>query len=184
VLSLVKVESFPTERQRRPELDGFDAALNFQPGWESLPSQLQPPRRWNLLNKLGLARRPHPFRTNRVFSYPEVVAAMLARPPVDYPRFPCVVPSWDNTARRRNGGATILHGSTPEAYGHWLRSVLADRPTLNRLPEAIVFINAWNEWAEGNHLEPDLKWGHGYLEETRRAFDLKATSTSVEAIGD
>ena len=76
-LYLLKVESFPTERQRRPELDGFDAALDFQPDWGSLPSPRQPPRSWKLLNKLGLARS-HPFRTNRVFSYPEVVAAMLA----------------------------------------------------------------------------------------------------------
>ena len=168
----MKVESFHTERQRRPEFDGFDAALDFQPDWGSLPSPRQPSRRWAWLNKLGLAR-PHPFATNRVYSYPEVVDAMLARSPVGYLRIPCVLPSWDNTARRRNGGATILHGSTPEAYGHWLRSVLADRLTLNRLPEPIVFINAWNEWAEGNHLEPDLKWGHKYLEET-----LKATSSS------
>ena len=43
-------------------------------------------------NRLGLVR-PHLFRSIRVFSYAEVVAAMLARPPVDYPRFPCVVPS-------------------------------------------------------------------------------------------
>ena len=78
----MKVESFPTERQRRPEIDGFDAALNFQPDWGSLPSPRQPPRHWKLLNRPGLAR-PHPFRTNRVFSYPDVVAAMLARPPVD-----------------------------------------------------------------------------------------------------
>jgi lipopolysaccharide biosynthesis protein len=181
-LYLVKVESFPTERQRRPELDGYDAALDFQPDWGSLPSPWQPSRRWELLNKIGLAQH-HPFLNNRVFSYPEVVAAMLARPPVDYPRFPCVVPSWDNTARRRNGGATILHGSTPEAYGKWLRSVLADRNTFNRLPEPIVFINAWNEWAEGNHLEPDLRWGHRYLEETHRAFDFKRTIKSVEIFG-
>jgi lipopolysaccharide biosynthesis protein len=104
-----------------------------------------------------------------VFSYPDVVASMLSRPPVPYPRFPCVIPAWDNTARRRNGGATILHGSTPTAYGHWFRAVLADQHTLNQLPEPIVFLNAWNEWAEGNHLEPDFKWGHGYLRETYEA---------------
>jgi len=74
-LYLVKVESFPTDRQRCPELDGFDAALDFQPDRGSLPSPSQSPRRWNLLNMLGLARRPHPFRTNRVFSFREVVAA-------------------------------------------------------------------------------------------------------------
>ena len=165
-LYLVKVESFPTKHIRHPELEGFDAALDFQPHWGSLPPPLQPPLRWKLLNKLGLAR-PHPFRTNRMFSYSEVVAAMLARPPGPYPRFPCVTPAWDNTARRSHGGATIVHGSTPSAYGHWLRTVLADQQTLDQLPEPFVFINAWNEWAEGNHLEPDLRYGHQYLEMTK-----------------
>jgi hypothetical protein len=174
----VKVESFPTERNRHPELDGFDAALDFQPDWGSLPPPLQPPLRWKLLNKLGLVR-PHPFRTNRVFSYPDVVAAMLARPPVPYPRFPCVTPSWDNTARRRHGGATILHGSTPSAYGHWLRSVLADQQTLDKLPEPIVFINAWNEWAEDNHLEPDLRSGNANLSVT---IDMTETTELPQVI--
>jgi hypothetical protein len=54
-------------------------------------------------------------------------------------------------------------------YEDWLRRVV-DR-TMSRYTgdKRIVFINAWNEWAEGNHLEPDLKWGHAYLEATRRA---------------
>ncbi|MCP9927199.1 glycoside hydrolase family 99-like domain-containing protein [Cyanobium sp. CH-040] len=167
-LYLVKVESFPSERLRCPEQDGFDAALDFQPDWGSLPPRLQAPTHWKLLNKIGLGPT-HAFRSTCVFSYPHVVAAMLARPPVAYPRFPCVTPGWDNTARRRQGGGTVLHNSTPEAYGHWLRSVLADQRAIDQLPEPIVFINAWNEWAEGNHLEPDLRWGHAYLEATREA---------------
>lgn len=60
----------------------------------------------------------------------------------------------------------LYTNSTPEFYAHWLRSVLDDSPTLSRLPEPLVFINAWNEWAEGNHLEPDLRWGHAYLKAT------------------
>jgi hypothetical protein len=116
-LYLVKVESFPSERNRHPELDGFDAALEFQHDWGCLPPPLQPPIHWKLLNKLGLARS-HPFRTNRVFTYPDVVASMLARQPAPYPRFPCISPAWDNTARRRHGGATIFHDSTPASYNH------------------------------------------------------------------
>ena len=165
-LYLVKVESFGDERLTPPLVSGFDAALDFQPDWGSLPMRKQPPTTWKLLNKVGLSQ-PHPFRENRVFSYPEVVEAMLSRKPVDYPRFPCVTPSWDNSARRRDGGATVLHGSTPDAYTLWLTAVVADQETFSKLPEPIVFINAWNEWAEGNHLEPDIKWGHKYLEATR-----------------
>jgi lipopolysaccharide biosynthesis protein len=164
-LYLVKLESLSSERQNAPKQDGFDAALDFQPDWGALPKPIQPPRRWKLLKKLGLAKS-HPFTTNLIYSYPEVVKAMLSRPSVEYPRFPCVVPSWDNYARRRGGNAIILHGSTPEAYGKWLSAVLGDQTVFQRLPEPIVFINAWNEWAEGNHLEPDLKWGHQYLEKT------------------
>ena len=135
----------------------------------SPPPQL-PPLLSKILNKLGLAR-PHTFRTNRMFSYSEVVAAMLARPSVPYPRFPCVTPAWENTARRSQGGANILLGSTPSANGHWLRTVLADQQTLDQLPKPIVFINAWNEWAEGNHLEPDLRNGHQYLEMTKETLE-------------
>jgi len=164
-LYLVKVESFQTERNRIPQQDGFDAALDFQPDWSALPAPMEPPFHWKILNQLGLTRS-HPFRDNQVFDYSEVVAAMLNRPSVPYTRFPCVTPAWDNTARRRNGGATVIQGSTPDTYGYWLRSVLADQQTLQRLPEPIVFINAWNEWAEGNHLEPDLKWGNEYLRTT------------------
>ena len=83
-------------------------------------------------------------------------------------RFPGVTPSWDNMARRRTGGGFILKGSTPDLYGQWLGQVIRRR--LDRPPdERLVFINAWNEWAEGNYLEPGDRWGHGYLRATRDA---------------
>lgn len=173
-LYLVKVESGPLERQRHPQLDGFDASLDFQPDWGSLPSQRLPSLRWRLLNKIGMAG-PNPYRANWVIPYPDLVSSMLSRDNVDYPRYPCVTPSWDNTSRRSNGGAHIMHQSSPEAYGKWLRAVLDDRVIFKRLPEPILFINAWNEWAEGNHLEPDLLWGHRYLEETLHAVESTAS---------
>ena len=76
-----------------------------------------------------------------------------------------VFPSWDNTARRGDNGTIILNG-TPENYEYWLAEAIsrtrADFPGQERL----VFINAWNEWAEGCHLEPDRKYGHRFLEAT------------------
>jgi len=102
-----------------------------------------------------------------VYDYASVCQAALARKVPPYVQFPCVTPSWDNTARRKWGGV-ILQDSTPALYGHWLKKTVEQIPSLG-LPESMVFINAWNEWAEGNHLEPDQRWGKQYLEETLKA---------------
>ena len=83
--------------------------------------------------------------------------------------YPSVVPGWDNTARAGRN-AIVLHGSTPELFAEHLRDILesvADRPAEDR----IVFVKSWNEWAEGNYLEPDQKFGHGYLDAVRSALD-------------
>jgi hypothetical protein len=92
---------------------------------------------------------------------------MLEKEIPRYTRFPCVMPAWDNAARRRNG-ATILHGSTPQLYQKWLTRVLR-KAEHSKGSGGIVFVNAWNEWAEGNHLEPCQRWGRAYLEATREA---------------
>jgi lipopolysaccharide biosynthesis protein len=87
--------------------------------------------------------------------------------PSTYLKFPCVTPQWDNSARRKTG-ANIFHGSTPELYEKWLKTTV-ENITFARPDEKILFINAWNEWGEGNHLEPCQKWGRAYLEATYRA---------------
>jgi len=112
--------------------------------------------------------------STRIYDYQQVWRALADPPPVDYRRYECVCPSWDNTARRGND-AWVIHNSSPEAYEEWLE--LAIRRTLEQPgPDRLVFLNAWNEWAEGAHLEPDQLHGVAYLEATRRAI-RKATST-------
>lgn len=89
---------------------------------------------------------------------------------VNYKRYPCVTPMWDNSSRREGLPISALRNSTPEKYGFWLSETLRKfNPFSNE--ENFVFINAWNEWAEGNHLEPDLKWGRKYLEMTKQCID-------------
>ena len=82
--------------------------------------------------------------------------------------FRTVYPAWDNTARRKHRALVTLNG-TPENYEYWLhRAITAtqqDFPGQDRL----VFVNAWNEWAEGCHLEPDVRFGHAFLDATRHA---------------
>jgi len=94
---------------------------------------------------------------------------MLSRPEVAYPRFAGVSPGWDNTPRRGTGAAGI-RDATPAEYQRWLERVLEETITRRQGQDAeLVFINAWNEWAEGCHLEPCQQWGRAYLEATAGA---------------
>lgn len=82
-----------------------------------------------------------------------------------------VASMWDNTARRKND-SLVLDGVTPDLYRAWLLDVINEtkyQVAHQKLDDFLVFINAWNEWAEGAYLEPDLRWHYGYLEATKDA---------------
>jgi lipopolysaccharide biosynthesis protein len=100
---------------------------------------------------------------NRRISYNKLAKNSLRTLPLNYKYFPCVFPSWDNSARHEI--ATIIQNNNPDDYGIWLQQA-ADFATKYPEEEQIVFINAWNEWAEGCHLEPDLRFGRAFLEKT------------------
>ena len=101
-------------------------------------------------------------------SYTDVIARSLGEKAPDFPLIKTVVPHWDNDARREGRGFT-MHGSTPALYETWLQGAVAYAETNPFADEPLVFINAWNEWAEGAYLEPDVHYGHAYLNATRRA---------------
>lgn|GEM_PF-284447 len=82
--------------------------------------------------------------------------------------YPLVVPNWDNTPRSGSNGF-VLQGSTPELFGEMLEDALRKVEQRKDPADRIVFIKAWNEWAEGNHLEPDLLHGHAYLQALYKA---------------
>ncbi|KPL16280.1 MAG: hypothetical protein AMS26_05210 [Bacteroides sp. SM23_62] len=88
---------------------------------------------------------------------------------LDIPYFPCVSIGWDNTPRYAGlGRESVVHtGNTPESFAAYLQQAkdyLKDRPDQPKL----ILINAWNEWVEGAYLEPDMKWGYGYLEAVKK----------------
>ena len=159
-LYLLRVESFLDETGD-PRPLGFDAAVDFQPDWSSLPE--------SVLRKAVSRVAPRAPRVNdRVLSYRRTIDRMLRRPAPNYPRWPCVFPSWDNTARRRVG-ATVFHGSTPDLYEAWVRAEVERLAAAVGDGEALLFVNAWNEWGEGAHLEPDRRHGSAYLDAHHRA---------------
>jgi lipopolysaccharide biosynthesis protein len=137
---------------------GMDAAAGFPPhggGWD-LPND----RDWTELLD--------PRFSGNVVSFEALARTMLANIPKDYLLLPGVCPGWDNEARRTGRGFSF-YGATPAAYGAWLKA--ASRQIMQstaKADERIVFINAWNEWAEGAYLEPDRHSGFAYLIETRR----------------
>jgi hypothetical protein len=108
------------------------------------------------------------YQHNRIIRYEDFIRHQLSIPVPKYKQFPSVTPSWDNTARRKKD-MFILRDSSPALYEHWLKEVVRKFEPYSP-EENFVFINAWNEWGEGNHLEPCAKWGRGYLEATQRVF--------------
>jgi lipopolysaccharide biosynthesis protein len=82
--------------------------------------------------------------------------------------FRTVAPSWDNTARRKEKAWVTLN-ATPANYEYWLHRAIETTKKEHPGSDRLVFVNAWNEWAEGCHLEPDQKHGLGFLEATLRA---------------
>lgn len=81
-----------------------------------------------------------------------------------------VCPMWDNSSRKINKGI-IFDGSTPDLYKKWLIDIIKENKIRNDLDDDIIFINAWNEWAEGAYLEPDRYWGYAYLQATKDAIE-------------
>ncbi len=103
----------------------------------------------------------------RIVEYAEAIRHLVPQlDRHDYKTYPCAFPNWDNTPRKGRGGLVLAH-STPELFEAHVNNALKQlkgRPQEHRL----LFIKSWNEWAEGNYLEPCAKWGRGYLMALRK----------------
>lgn len=101
-----------------------------------------------------------------VYNYEEIADYIVHSEKLDYEYYPCVLPNWDNTPRSGLNGM-VLHESSPEVFGSTLERAI-DRVAELPRDHRIVVIKSWNEWAEGNHLEPDLRYGKAYLDVVKR----------------
>jgi GT2 family glycosyltransferase len=150
------VESFElVHKGVHPSHYGCDASMEFPP------------------QELAEARAPsgqiiNPDFRGMVADYRELAVRYATRPYPAYTRFSSVTPGWDNTARRQNEGFCFEH-SSPGAMQAWLESAIELTKQQHSGDERIVFVNAWNEWAEGAYLEPDSRFGHTFLEAVRNA---------------
>ena len=142
---------------RDPARHDMDAAVEFPP--HKLTDGLE------MLNP-GLTLLDYDM-TARVYGYDDVAHA-TALAPQPYPLIRTALPGWDNDARRQGAGMT-LHGATPQAYQAWLERLIDAACAQPVGGEALVCINAWNEWGEGAYLEPDVHFGAAFLNATARA---------------
>ncbi len=104
----------------------------------------------------------------KVYDYQDVVDASLAVPRPTYPFIKTIVPGWDNDPRREGKGL-VLQGATPAKYQAWLEALVVRANEHPFYGENLVCVNAWNEWAEGAFLEPDVHFGAAFLNATGRA---------------
>jgi len=160
---LVYVESMEAVDAHVSPADlGFDACVEFPPHGKAVAATDSPP-----VIKEGWSG----YR----YDYPETVLGFVARDSVPYVRYPSVFPSWDNTARQPGFGSSFDH-ATPEAFRVYVEEKIEEIRAFHMGDERLLFVNAWNEWAEGAHLEPDTGFGHRWLEALRAALEGKRVS--------
>ena len=166
---LAMVESFEhASANDDPRIYGFDASVEYPPHHMSAPIEAPGP----MFNSayVGL-----------VNDYREIVRRYLQKEPPSYTQFRGVMPDWDNTARKQNRGH-IFHYADPDTYQTWLRAIIEQTRERHIGDERIVFVNAWNEWAEGAYLEPDRKYGFAYLEATKSAIKQAGVKATYELL--
>jgi GT2 family glycosyltransferase len=158
---LVYVESMEAvDRGLSPAAIGFDASVEFPPHGRAVPCETPAD-----IVKEGWSG----YR----YDYARTAAAFIERPGVPYRRYPAVFPSWDNTPRQPLLG-TSFEGATPELFAGYVEAKIDEIRALLTGDARLLFVNAWNEWAEGAHLEPDCGFGHRWLEALRDAMEARA----------
>jgi hypothetical protein len=147
---------------------GFDVAIQMPPLRANVPTINHQIQLKNNEEFIGQVRDYRNLRENLISSFSEKSSF-----------WPAVCPSWDNTPRRMERGHSWTH-ATPENYFLWLENVVEKLRKSRPEGQRILFINAWNEWAEGCHLEPDEKFGYAWLNATRSALSKRQECQSFK----
>jgi lipopolysaccharide biosynthesis protein len=138
-------------------VSGFDASVQFPPHHLDAPD-----------TSASRAVLNSAF-SGSIYDYPQLLPTIKRQFwEYEFPVIPTVMTGWDNTPRRGSAG-TCYHGSTPASYAAWLAEAAYFAKQKPVGGSSHVFINAWNEWGEGAHLEPDRRFGHAYLRATAEA---------------
>lgn len=144
-----------------PRAIGFDALVEFPPNTAGRPLPTA------ITESRALVRGDY---GGRVFRYADMRRWRMERETPEFPLFRAACPGFDNEARRPGAGSTYI-GQTPEGYGRWLGASSRHALAAPGRSQRLVFVNAWNEWAEAAYLEPDRRHGYAYLDATAQALN-------------
>jgi len=160
------------------EEHGFDAAIVDNLGAMLAGSRAQPLSRVDRICRKLTGKSTQDWRRRDrsipvLYEYKDAIRGALLPLTDDANQFPCVIPNWDNTPRSGARGV-VLHNSTPDLFRSHLCQAIAEVAD-RELDKRVIFVKSWNEWAEGNYLEPDQRFGKGYLEAIKDAVMAQAT---------
>ena len=157
-LQLVTFLSFDDQDPREY---GFDAALDFAPHSAFFKNHLF---KNNQFPYIDIHQKLLDINFSGVVAdYRSIALNTKLTDVYKFPIYHCVTPSWDNDARKKGKGF-VYQNSSPDLYAKWLDRVVSLEVAKKDAP--LIFINAWNEWAEGAILEPSLHLGHSVLNRT------------------
>jgi hypothetical protein len=153
-----------------PEPNGFDAASIQNPAAKTrkslkrnYPENIFAKGYNRIVSELSKkVQKEYVPKLPMVYSYEEAIKYAPLGQDVEFEHYPCVFPNWDNTPRSGVNGV-VYRNSTPDLFRIHLRQAI-EQVAQREAEKRIVFIKSWNEWAEGNYLEPDLRFGRAYLE--------------------
>ncbi|RZJ85385.1 MAG: lipopolysaccharide biosynthesis protein [Chryseobacterium sp.] len=110
-------------------------------------------------------------RPLQIYKYADVIPFLTSKKKFNYDCYPCIIPNWDNSARS-GINSMILHKSSPQLFEEHLKDAI-EIIAKNAPEKRIIFIKSWNEWAEGNYLEPDRTHGYDYLDVLKKTLQSK-----------
>lgn len=138
---------------------GFDAVNVVRNGEYAYNKKLQKRIIWPII-KYKLLRMPLKINYSLMINY------FTQKLDLQSNVYPTIIPNWDHTPRSGHRGS-IFHNSTPELFEKHLHIVF-DVVKSKDEDDKIIFLKSWNEWAEGNYLEPDLLYGRKYIDTLSR----------------
>lgn len=151
--------------------DAHDKEKNISMGFDAIydENNINIHHRLNIFKKVLLLMRRNILKQPTVFEYKDAIKYMITERSSEQDVIPTIVPNWDHSPRS-GSNAILLHNAQPKFFRKLVVNALEAVKNKPR-EEQIIFVKSWNEWGEGNYMEPDTEFGHGYLDALKDAIE-------------